>query len=582
VPALVLVAAPWAFALSTAVLLATLVAGGRGNVERSLAFVCAVLVLVGAAGAAAWSINRPLIAQWHALVDGDHRTAIERDAIHAIALLQIGAPPGGRPGACGARCQQLLLTGAVQSVLAVAGAASPGGDLLDPARPAIGYRIEGRESCAPPANATVDELSRWREGDAQRREIPNPPGGKVCLIGEHARLSDSDLVVLDERIADGRAPEPRDRWDFQLDTLTARRFSLYRWRDGRAEEIVRQTVATCYPLFVPLWVSLQQSVPAFASHPLLLGEEYGLRRRRIDHAGEDLDRFFQDAFGLGPAPNAAAAARPAVVSHPPEPLPFDPQTMPIPELAAVVRSALADASQAADSPRIRLVGTYLRRVAREGQGDVQLIIAAIGDYRVVDFAALDRIATTLGPANASLALPILDRIARAAPEQTALLVELSLGFDALAPGAAIPVMSRLEAIARDPQRRLLVFHMLPRLAEQGPGSLPLLVELFDTGPATAGYTNAGGAIVPGGALALAGLAGMCRLGPDAASAAPRLWSRLAPFQNASHLGPVELSEVRTLWHMGQGDHLASFFTQPDLAARQARRLLKPAAQRCSV
>jgi hypothetical protein len=298
--------------------------------------------------------------------------------------------------------------------------------------------------------------------------------------------------------------------------------------------------------------------------------EYGLLRVRKDERGDDIDVFFEKVFGL-PAPRSprAAGAVPTNVVAMPAPSEAKlPDKTPVDSMVHVetmLREALADPTLPPGEPKLMLANRYLESVVRHRTADIALLSALIADRRETDFRdALRRAVEALGPASAPLARPLLDRIDTELPGQPKLLRELTSSFDASPPGAAVAVMPHLESLAQDEQRRERIYQILPRLAEKGPDSLRYFLAFIDAGPDNGASNPSGprGARQPGDALVQAGIAGLCRLGPAAASAAPMLFSKLQPLKDVGHMTTVELAEIEALSHMGQDQELATFFTRP--------------------
>lgn len=575
-PGLILAAAPWICALSTASLVAVILFGRLGGAARVRAYAGFALALAGAATAAAWWLNRPVMAHWQALAAADRPGPVSRDGVHAIAVLQEREVTGRNPLLCTARCQRLLYSGTVDAVLQ--GPAAPGAGALDPAQPVVRYRIERRDACPPFAlpeglapRINAEAFARNGLLDDTRKRI----AAGDCLLAEAATVAQSDLAVVDDVLAIGHEPYLKDRWSLSLDTLAARRLTIYRLREGQPVLLSRQTALTAYPLFVPLLISLRTGG--------VMDIEYGLLRVRRDQPGDDIDVFFAKVFGLDapPAPPRAGAVPGTVVSLPAPPPAAGPVQAPADPMASVASrlgAALADPALPPDAPGLLLANRYLEEVAHRGSADLALMRALITDRRETDFNdALRRAVEALGAASAPLALPLLDRIEAELPGQPKVLRPLLNSFEALPPGAALAVMPRLEALAQDPLRREALYPILPRLADKGPDSLRYFRAWIEAAPARRpmGDSDRGnnrGDRPPGGALLRAGIAGLCRLGPAAASAAPLLFAQLQPLQDAAHMTAVELAQIEALARMGQEPALATYFTRPPVARFVQERL----------
>lgn len=582
VPGLVLLAAPWLFALSAAALVANLLFGRLRGAARMQAYAAFVLALVAIDAAAAWWLNRPVMAHWQELAAVDQNGAVSKEGVHAVAVLQEEAASRWNPVLCTARCQQLLYSGLVDAVLQ--GPGDPGATTVDPAQAVVRYHVEKRDTCPP--FAVPKGVAPWFNPDVfGRKGLLEETKARIaagdCLIAEAATLAQSDLVVVDDILGVGHEPYAADRWKLSVDTLGARRLTVYRMQNGQPILLSRQTALTAYPLFSPLLIAVGTGGG--------MDIAYGFVRVRKDRPGDNIDVFFEKVFGLpAPASPAGAGAVPSTILEMPRTRVHATDVPPVErehQQERDLRAALADPALPAGSPGLLLANAYLENVARQGTADIALMSALISDRRETDFRdALRRAVEALGPAGAPLAGPLLDRIDAEIPGQGNLLRQLVSSFNALPPGAALAVMPHLESLARDEQRRVLVYAILPRLADKGPDSVPALLALMDA-PTTrepAGTPDGRRGSPPRDALQRAGIAGLCRLGPAAAAAAPALFARLQPLKDAGHTTAIALAEVEALAHMGKGAELATYFTNPRVATFVAERLRKPPEPGCHI
>jgi len=585
VPGLMLIAAPYVFAASLASLMARALFGHLRFAARMLTYAGSALLMLGLATAAAWQINQPLMTDWEKLSAGDHprsvnQDGVNKDGIRAIALLQDRHAARGNPSLCLNLCQSLLYTSAAESVLQGASPADMDGSIPDPAQPVLRYRVEKRDSCSPVT--LPDGMIRQSELNIfNKRQLLDDVMIRIaagnCLIAELATLAQSDLIVVNQVLRDAHKPSMRDRWKPALDTLAARRLTIYRVRDGRPVLLSRETSMTAYPVFTPLLIGLLSGDP--------IDIELGILRASRKNPGDDIDTFFEQVFGLKAVPAGAHAA--TVTRGPSGSMPrlleksataSTDQSMV--EVERLLREALADPTLPPNSPKLVLANKYFESVARNGGGDVPLLAGLISDRRVTDVGdALRRAVIALGPAGAPLAGPLLNRIDAEIPGgQPNFVRQLSTTFDALPPGAAIRVMPKLESLARDKQRRAAAYRILPRLADQGPASLAHFLEFIQAGTSEPAPRRPR---EPEDPLLRAGISGLCRLGPVAASAAPILFAKLEAYRNADNLGTVERAEVEALLHMGREQDLAQFFTQPRLVkfVTNQSRITAPASCR---
>ncbi len=293
VPGLMLIAAPYLFAASLASLTAVNLFGRLGFAARMGTYAGFALLLLGLATASAWQINQPLMREWDKLSAGDHPWNGSKDGIGAIALLQNRAAAGGNPSLCFSLCQRLLYTGTAESVLQGASPADTDSSISDPAQPVIRYRVEKRNSC-PPVTLPDGVIRQSALDIFNKRQLIDDAKIRIaegnCLIAETATLAQSDLVVVNEVLRDAHQPSMRDRWKLALDTLSARRLTVYRIRDGRPVQLSRETSMTAYPVFTPLLIGLLTGDP--------IDIELGIIRVPKKNPGDDIGAFFEKVFGL--------------------------------------------------------------------------------------------------------------------------------------------------------------------------------------------------------------------------------------------------------------------------------------------
>jgi hypothetical protein len=314
VPGLVLMAAPYAFAASLASLIAVTLFGHLDYAARIRAYAGFALLLPGLATAAAWHINRPLMKEWEKLSAADHPWTGTREGIRVIALLADRAAAGGNPSLCLALCQRLLYSGTADSVLEGASPTDTESSIADTAQFVIRYRVERRASC-PPVRLPDGAIRESSLNIFNKRQLLDDVKIRIaagnCLIAEPATLAESDLVVVNQVFHDGHQPYMRDRWKLDLDTLSAKRLTVYRMRGGRPEQLSRETAMTAYPVFTPLVIGLRTGDP--------IDIEYGILRVSKKHPGEDIGTFFEKVFGLKAIPagvRPTIAARASVASFP--------------------------------------------------------------------------------------------------------------------------------------------------------------------------------------------------------------------------------------------------------------------------
>jgi hypothetical protein len=199
---------------------------------------------------------------------------------------------------CLALCQRLLYSGTAESVLEDASpeAGNPAdhdSPIIDLGQPIIRYRVEKRASC-PPVTLPDGVIRRSELNVFNRRQLLDEAKTRIatgnCLIAERATLAESDLVVVNQVLRDGHQPYMRDRWNLALETLSARRLTVYRIRDGRPMQLSRETAMTANPVFTPLLIGLRTGDP--------IDIELGIVRVPKTNPGDDIGTFFEKVFGL--------------------------------------------------------------------------------------------------------------------------------------------------------------------------------------------------------------------------------------------------------------------------------------------
>jgi hypothetical protein len=297
VPGVLLIAAPYVFVASVASLVAVTLFGRLGVAARMCAYLGFALLILGLATAAAWQINRPLMMDWEKLSAEDHPWTGDKEGVRAIALLQDRRAANGNPVLCLALCQRLLYTGTAESVLEAKSEAGSPADhdspIIDLAQPVIRYRVEKRASC-PPVTLPDGVIRQSELNVFNKRQLLDEVKIRIaasnCLIAETATLGESDLVVVNQVLRDGHQPFMRDRLKLALDTLSARRLTVYRIRDGRPMQLSRETAMTAFPVFTPLLIGLRTGDP--------IDIELGIVRVAKKNPGDDIGTFFEKVFGL--------------------------------------------------------------------------------------------------------------------------------------------------------------------------------------------------------------------------------------------------------------------------------------------
>jgi len=246
------VAAPMAFLVGVTFLIGN-VALRKYGTTISLTVPALLLATVCVALPMYW--NRPLNAEMANLTQGDHRRNEYKFATKKLALL-LRVPNTDinvKPTDCIDVCQRLLFNGSVPAVLM-------GSPPFDGTNRVVRYRIERRPTCAavnipffglwdvePFPGAFKDNLKS--SGNVRARIAAGE-----CLIAEETDIFAADVVIEEPLIKQGADPCCRP-WQVNLDTLTARRLSIYELRDRGRSEIYRRTSFRAQPVYTPLFVS---------------------------------------------------------------------------------------------------------------------------------------------------------------------------------------------------------------------------------------------------------------------------------------------------------------------------------------
>jgi len=315
-----------------------------------------------------------------------------------------------------------------------------------------------------------------------------------CLIAEAATVAEAAVVVIGWRIKTAHDNVYDHPWGLGLDTVTADRLSVYELRGVEVpREVFRRTAIEAYPIFALLWIGMQERCGGGVCHTRL-----AIWRMQSRINSNDLREFFKTKSGLSVA---------AV------------DDLPNPSIAALAAAALADTSLPADSPNLKLVDRYVKSLAVEGgsQEDVDLLRRILADARTTDFSFLPAAVRKLGESAAPLVGPLVQRISVSElPRDRSLVQSLAGAVENLPDGAARNAMPELRALANDKRRGTVAWRALVRLADAGEASVPILLSLVDAGKMP--HAPGGGEVD----LLVAGLKGLCRLGPEGKASTPAL------------------------------------------------------------
>jgi hypothetical protein len=260
-----------------------------------LAVPALLLVTVSVALPMYW--NMPLNAELANLTQGDSRRNEYKFATKKLALL-VAAPAGtnARPTDCIDVCQRLLFNRSAPAVLM-------GSPPFDSNNHVVRYRIERRPTCSA---VNVPTFGSWddepvpgaiSDNTLSARNVQARIAAGECLIAEETDILVADIVIVEQLIKQGENPCGRS-WQANLDTLTARRLSIYELRDESRSEIYRQTSFGAQPVHAPLFVSPGGSCRDGSKY----SGDLSIGREMYWTARYDLRKFLKTSTDLNVAP----------------------------------------------------------------------------------------------------------------------------------------------------------------------------------------------------------------------------------------------------------------------------------------
>ena len=271
VPAIILILAPYVLLGCVAFLIADQVLPKAKSAQKvAIAGLVMGGVLLALTAVAAWS-NRAIEQDVQALTREDHgaheTVAATRDiaiqyvtngrarsklelAREAVGTTPGVIPPPARKQFCDRLCLHLLFNGLADSVL-VSSVPAREGDPSSPNLAEIGVRRHlERAACHNPAIKTDDtnappfRLYPWGTEQEFAEEISARMIAGQCVVGEPARLSEAQIIVQEspQVLPPGSIsnyPLAKNVLHLNLPPKTAARLSIYRVREGNAEEVFR-------------------------------------------------------------------------------------------------------------------------------------------------------------------------------------------------------------------------------------------------------------------------------------------------------------------------------------------------------
>jgi hypothetical protein len=511
----------------------------EGKVAAALSIAATLLVLAGAAA----FFNSRLSQRAAALAAGD------LDAMVPLKLDTLGLVDGqsrwgnDRKTACGDLCLRLLLNGVANKVVVFPIPETP--ESLTPDGAGRAFWLEQRPACPAPVFQDGHELlaGEDRNTPAAATIMALKLATGTCLAEGVATVADVDTLAAAGEVAKGTS-DCAAGFAATADTVRGYRLAVHqRGPQGLAETYRRTSL---------LWMR----------HPWIVAPSivgcYGLEMRAAffrvpDRLNADAKYFeaprlsdlLAGKFGLPLALTATTA-----------------------DAAGIIGRAL-EAPGTLSEPVRRVIEDYfeaLRPPPPPGAEAKALALRVLDDPRVppprATYALTMAMARDGAEANARLADSLFRKLAATPPEAKEdhptylgwLVQYLDNAINMLPDDAVRLHRADIEALARDPDKRYRAVATLKKLALFGADAVPELVALIEESlalrPVETDYSTEDRWREP----LRAGLAALCRIGPDANRAVPRL---VALSQDGTrHLGMSNLALAEVLLAIGADEETA--------------------------
>ena len=457
--------------------------------------------------------NQRLSTEASALTAGDTTAIGPLPAISTVAYVQYGM--SNREIGCGDFCQRALLNGVVTQFIMVS-SKEPGGTLaddlvgklyrLDPMAICPAFDLKEGDSINIPGEKTV-----W--GDKSPADLLRLKAAQgICLTTRAAALDEADGILVAGRIKKGQSPYSAGL-SLLADTVSAERLALFVRQDGELVERYRATGVTYYPMLpilLPSYVGGYglELAPGFLRSTAYLGDAERFR------PAPSLGHFLADKMHFDLAlrdADATQVTQDVIAAALDRPGPIDRANVKVMEDFFETLSRRKDAQRAdaelalrvlADRrvPVPRMASAPVRKFARNDPALAQEFAAVLfGRLFEIDPSAKEDDPDYLGYPLAYLANAIAD----------------------LPDDAILPYRDQLERLARDREARIQAYRALRRLSVFGADTVPTLIFLIDDSYAAKDRTSN-----TWQHPYLAGVQGLCGLGPAGNAAVPLLYERL--------------------------------------------------------
>jgi hypothetical protein len=457
--------------------------------------------------------NSRLAAEAGALTAGDMTTIGALPAISTLAYVQYGA--GNRENRCGDFCQRALLNGVVNQIVIVAAnnpAEMPAGDLvgklyrLAPMAGCPAFDLKEGDSIDIPGEKTV-----W--GDKSPADLLRLKAAQgICLTARAATLDEADGILVAGPIKKGLSPYSAGL-SLTADTVSAERLALFIRQDGELVERYRATGVTYYPMLPILMPSYVGGYGLQLAPGFLRGTEYLGDAERF-RPSPSLGHFLADTLQFDLALRDADTI----------------------QVTQDVIAVALDRPGPIDRANAKVMQDFFETLSRRKdaqRADAELALRVLADRRVpvprMASAAVRKFARNDPALARKFAAVLFGRLFEVDPSAKEddpdylgyPLTYLGNAIADLPDDAILPYRDNLERLARNEQARVRAYRALRRLSVFGADAVPTLVLLIDDSGAEKDRTSNNWQHPY-----LAGVLGLCGLGPAGNAAVPLLYERL--------------------------------------------------------
>jgi len=334
----------------------------------------------------------------------------------------------------------------------------------------------------------------------------------ICLTARDASINEADGVLVAARIKKGHSPYSAGL-SLLADTVSAERLTLFVRQDGRLVERYRATGVTYHPMLPILLPSYVGGYGLELAPGFLRGTEYLGDAERF-RPSPSLGHFLADTLKFDLALRDADAT----------------------QVTQDVIAVALDRPGPIDRANAKVMQDFFETLSRRKdaqRADAELALRVLADRRVpvprMASAPVRKFATNdpaLARAFAAVLFGRLFEIDPSAKEDDPAYLGYPLDYLAnaiadLPDDAILPYRDELERLARDKEARVQAYRALRRLSVFGADTVPTLIFLIDDSYAEKDRTSN-----TWQHPYLAGVQGLCGLGPAGNAAVPLLFERL--------------------------------------------------------